>query len=161
MAKSKKSEKKEDILKESFVEKELLNASVVQRELMGTIKMLSEHLDALNKTLILIREHEFIEFHRSRWKIFAHQLFLGILFAIGTVIGLAIFSWTTYTFFKDSEILRSIVDKQLNSRNFNLTEIRTKAVQDANLKTETLSEPKTADPLPSKETTNTGSMPKK
>lgn len=127
----KKHVEKNDILKESFVEKELLNASLVQRELMATIEVLNDNLKALNATLMLIREHEFVELHKSKWRIIAYQIALGILFAIGTVVGLALISWSTYTFFKDNEILRQIVDKQLNSRNFNLSEIRERATKDA------------------------------
>ncbi|MFZ4461905.1 MAG: hypothetical protein ACOYN2_05320 [Patescibacteria group bacterium] len=128
---SKKTADKHEILKETFVEKELLNASLVQRELMATIEVLNENLKALNGTLLLIREHEFVELHKSKWRIIAYQIALGILFAIGTVIGLALISWATYTFFKDNEILRQIVDKQLSNRNFNLTEIRERATKDA------------------------------
>lgn len=124
------SEKKE-ILKESFVDKELLNASLVQRELMGTIEILNENLKALNRTLILIREHEFVEFHKSKWKIFAHQILLGMLFAFGTVFGLIFLSWASYNVFKDSAILRDIVQSQLKMRNFDLTDIKDKAIRDA------------------------------
>ncbi len=54
-----------------------------------------------------------------------------MLFALGTVVGLASISWATYTFFKDNAILRQIVDKQLESRNFNFTEIKNRATKDA------------------------------
>jgi hypothetical protein len=111
---------KEAIIKESFIEKELLNASVVQKELMISIRELNTQLGVLNGTINLIREHEFVELHKSKWRIVIYQLCLGILFAVGTVLGLALISWATYTFFKDNEILRQIVDKQLSTRNFNL-----------------------------------------
>lgn len=122
---------KKNILKNSFVEKELLNASVIQKELMTTIRELNVQIGTLNATLNLIQEHEFVEFHKSKWRIIAYQLALGILFAIGTVMGLVLISWATYTFFKDSEILMQIVEKQLSSRNFNLSEIRERATKDA------------------------------
>ena len=125
------SNQKKKIMKESFVEQELLGASVVQKELMATIRDLNTQLGTLNTTLNLIREHEFVEFHKSKWRIIAYQIALGMLFAIGTVVGLASISWATYTFFKDNEILRQIVDKQLESRNFNFTEIRNRATKDA------------------------------
>ena len=38
----------------------------------------------------------------------------------------------TYTFFKDSEVLRSVVDNQLKMRQFDLKEIKEKAKTDAN-----------------------------
>lgn len=120
-------------MKKSFVEQELLVASVVQRELMATIKELNTQIGILNNTINLVREHEFVELHKSKWRIIAYQIALGILFAIGTVLGLAIFSWATYTFFKDNEILRQIVDKQLSNRNFNLSEIRDRATKDATI----------------------------
>ncbi len=122
---------REKIIKESFIEQELLNASVVQKELMRSLQELNGQMGVLNHTLTLIREHEFVELHKSKWRIITYQILLGILFAIGTVLGLALFSWTTYTFFKDSEILRQIVDKQLDSRNFNINGIREKAIKDA------------------------------
>ncbi len=57
---------KKKIMKESFVEQELLGASIVQKELMTTIKQLNLQLSTLNTTLNLIREHEFVEFHKSK-----------------------------------------------------------------------------------------------
>jgi hypothetical protein len=123
---------KKKILRESFIEKELLNASLVQQELMISIRDLNSQLGILNSTINLIREHEFVELHKSKWRIVIYQLCLGILFAVGTVLGLALISWATYTFFKDNEILRQIVDKQLSTRNFNLGEIKDRAVKDAN-----------------------------
>jgi hypothetical protein len=101
------------------------------KESTKTQKELAKQLTELTKAIKLISEHEFTQIHRSKWSIFLYQLSLGMLFAIGTVIGLATFSWSVYTFFKDSEILRQVVDKQLNSRNFNFSEIREKAVRDA------------------------------
>ena len=125
------SDTKKNVLKESFLEKELLHASVVQRELMGSIHELNTQMSTLNETLNLIRVHAFVDLHKSKWSIVIYQILLGILFAIGTVMGLALISWSTYTFFKDNEILRQIVEKQLSSRNFNFDDIKTRAVRDA------------------------------
>lgn len=125
------SKKKKEVLKESFVEKELLQASLVQRELMGSLDHLNENLQKLDSTLNLIREHEFVEFHKSKWRIFAYQILLGILFAIGTVLGLILLSWLSYNFFKDSQILRDIVESQLKMRKFDLNEIKDKALSNA------------------------------
>lgn len=85
----------------------------------------------LDQTLNLIKEHEFVELHSSKWKIFAYQIGLGILFAFGTVFGLVFLSWMTYTFFKDSEVLRAVVDNQLKMRQFDFKEIKEKAKTDA------------------------------
>ncbi len=122
---------KSTVLKESFLEKELLHASVVQRELMGSIHELNTQMGTLNETLNLIREHAFVDLHKSKWRIVVYQILLGILFAIGTVMGLALISWSTYTFFKDNELLRQIVEKQLSNRNFNFDDIKNRAVRDA------------------------------
>ncbi len=93
-------------VREAFVEKELLQASIVQRELVQELRELGSSLKVLDQTLNLIKEHEFVELHSSKWKIFAYQIGLGVLFAFGTVFGLVFLSWMTYTFFKDSEVLR-------------------------------------------------------
>lgn len=74
-----------------------------------------------------------MEFHSSKWRIFAYQIFLGVLFAFGTVLGLVFLSWTTYTFFKDSAVLRGVVDNQLRMRQFDIKEIREKAKSDFEL----------------------------
>jgi hypothetical protein len=123
---------KTETLKDTFIGKELLQASVVQRELTKGLHDLNANLKTLDSTLNLIREHEFVEFHKSKWKIFAYQILLGILFAIGTVFGLAILSWMTYTFFKDSEILKGVVNNQLKMRQFDFKEIRDRAIEDVN-----------------------------
>ena len=67
--------------RKALVEEELLQASVIQSELIRELKMLGESLQTLDQTLNLIKEHEFVEFHSSKWKIFASQIFLGVLFA--------------------------------------------------------------------------------
>lgn len=114
-------------IRETFVEKELLQASVVQRELVSELRELGESLKTLDATLNLIKEHEFVEIHSNKWKIFAYQIFLGVLFAIGTVLGLVFLSWATYTFFKDSEVLRGVIDNQLRMRQFDLKDLRERA----------------------------------
>lgn len=105
--------------------------SPIERELIREFRDIGSSLKKLDETLNLIREHEFVELHSSKWKIFAYQIFLGILFAIGTVLGLVLLSWMTYTFFKDSTVLRNIVDSQLQMRRFNIDQIKEKAVKDA------------------------------
>ncbi len=67
---------RQKIAKESFIELELLNASVVQRELMRAIRDLNTQMGTLNSTLNLIREHEFVELHNSKWRIIAYQISL-------------------------------------------------------------------------------------
>lgn len=54
-----------------------------------------------------------------------------MLFAFGTVFGLVFLSWMTYTFFKDSEVLRGVVDNQLKMRRLDFNEIKEKARTDA------------------------------
>ena len=102
-----------------------------EKELLTSLEHLNGNIGTLDETLNLIREHEFVEFHKSKWKIFAYQILLGILFAMGTVLGLALLSWMTYTFFKDSAVLRDIVDNQLKMRRFDFNEIKEKALSDA------------------------------
>jgi hypothetical protein len=46
-----------------------------------------------------------------------------MLFAMGTVLGLATISWLTYHYFRDSPILMEIVQKQL-LRNIDLEKIK-------------------------------------
>ena len=104
---------------------------VLEEELLTSLNHLGENIQSLDETLNLIREHEFVEFHKSKWKIFAYQILLGILFAMGTVLGLVLLSWMTYTFFKDSAVLRDTIDNQLKMRQFNIGEIREKAQLDA------------------------------
>ncbi len=137
---------RQNVLRESLVEKELVQASIVQRELVKGLKDLNANLKTLDDTLNLIREHEFVEFHKSKWKIFAYQILLGILFAAGTVLGLALLSWMTYTFFKDSEILKGIVESQLKMRQFDLKEIKEKAIEKVRADTEETSPAETKSP---------------
>lgn len=124
-------ERYEAASRETMVEKELLQASIVQRELVTELRALKESLGVLDQTLNLIKEHEFVELHSSKWKIFAYQIGLGMLFAFGTVFGLVFLSWMTYTFFKDSEVLRGVVDNQLKMRRLDFNEIKEKARTDA------------------------------
>lgn len=62
-----------------------ISADEFHKELVVELKKLGKSLKALDQTLNLIKEHEFVEFHSSKWKIFANQIFLGVLFAFGTV----------------------------------------------------------------------------
>ncbi len=57
----------------------------IQKELTESIHHLNKNLKTLDRTLNLIKEHEFVEFHKSKWKIFAREILLGVLFAVGTV----------------------------------------------------------------------------
>lgn len=61
------------------------SADEFHKELVVELKKLGRSLKTLDQTLNLIKEHEFVEFHSSKWKIFANQIFLGVLFAFGTV----------------------------------------------------------------------------
>ncbi len=47
-----------------------------------------------------------------------------MLFAMGTVLGLALMSWLTYTYFRDSEVIRQIIEDQLRIRNFDFDRLR-------------------------------------
>ncbi len=67
-------ERYESATRETLVEKELLQASIVQRELVKELRALKESLGVLDQTLNLIKEHEFVELHSSKWKIFAYQI---------------------------------------------------------------------------------------
>lgn len=120
---------KSEALRDSFVEKELIQASIIQRELVKGVRELNDNLKTLDSTLNMIREHEFVEIHKSRWKILAYQILWGIMFAVGTVMGFLMLSWMTYTFFKDSEILKTFIDNQLKMRQFDLKGIREKAME--------------------------------
>jgi len=82
----KKSEEKKIVKEVAFVEKELLLNSMTQQELLKTTKDLNTTLKELTKTLKILEKHEYMELHRSKWKLIGYNLFLGVLFAIGTVL---------------------------------------------------------------------------
>lgn len=71
-----------------------------------------------------IAERGIPERRPSRAQAFLHQILLGMLFAMGTVLGLALMSWLTYTYFRDSEVIRQIIEDQLRIRNFDFDRLR-------------------------------------
>lgn len=116
-----------NIVKEvSFVEKELLLNSLTQQELLKTTKDLNKTIKDLTKTLKLLEKHEYLNIHKSKWKIIGYNLSLGMLFAIGTVLGFLFLSWLTFNFFKDSAILNQFIQNQLKMRQLDIGDIRAK-----------------------------------
>ena len=116
-----------NIVKEvSFVEKELLLNSLTQQELLKTTTDLNRTIQELTKTLKLLEEHEYLTLHKNKWKLIGYNIFLGMLFAIGTVFGLVLLSWLTLHFFRDSAMLTQIVQNQLKVRQFDIGEMREK-----------------------------------
>lgn len=112
-----------NIVKEvSFVEKELLLNSLTQQELLKTTKDLNKTIKELTKTLKILEGHEYLTLHKNKWKLIAYNIFLGMLFAIGTVFGFLLLSWLTFNFFKDSAILNQFIQNQLKMRQFNIGE---------------------------------------
>lgn len=123
----KKNTEQNTIKEVSFVEKELLLNSLTQRELLSTTKDLNKTIKELTETLHLIEKHEYLSLHKSTWKLIAYNIMLGMLFAIGTVLGFLVLSWLTFNFFKDSIILNQFVQNQLKSRQFDIGIIKEKA----------------------------------
>ena len=119
--------KKQEIVYSAIVEKELLHNWLVQREQLKTLKELNSTVKELTFVLKEFETHQFLEIHKSKWKILLYNLSLWILFAIWTVLWFMILSWTTYHFFKDSEALKNLVDSQLKIRQFDVEEIKDKA----------------------------------
>lgn len=123
-----KKTKEKNIIKEvSFVEKELLLNSLTQKELLKTTIDLNKTIKELTKTLKVLEKHEYLTLHKNKWKLIGYNIFLGMLFAIGTVFGLVLLSWLTFNFFKDSAILTQIVRDQLKIRQFDIGGMREKA----------------------------------
>lgn len=114
----------------SFVEKELLLNSMTQKELLKTTVDLNKTIKELTKTLKVLEKHEYLTLHKNKWKLIGYNIFLGMLFAIGTVFGLVLLSWLTFNFFKDSAILTQIVQNQLKVRQFDLGGMREKVKND-------------------------------
>lgn len=117
---------KKKIIETSFVEKELLNNSLVQKEQLKTLKELNTTIQDLTNILKDFENHQFLEIHRSKRKIALYNLSLWMLFAIWTVLGLLILSWSTYHFFKDSSEIKGFIDSQLKIRQFNIQDIKEK-----------------------------------
>jgi hypothetical protein len=77
----------EKIVKEvSFVEKELLLNSMTQKQLLKTTIDLNRTIKELTKTLKILEKHEYLTLHKNKWKLIGYNIFLGMLFAIGTVL---------------------------------------------------------------------------
>ena len=120
-----------NIIKEvSFVEKELLLNSLTQQELLKTTRDLNGTIKELTNTLKNLERHEYLTLHKNKWKLIAYNIFLGMLFAIGTVCGFLFLSWLTFNFFKDSTILNQFVQNQLKMRQFDIGDIKEKIKND-------------------------------
>lgn len=79
--------KEKKIVKEiSFVQKELLLNSLTQRQLLSTTQELNKTIKELTTTLMLLEQHEYLTLHKNKWKLIGYNVFLGMLFAIGTVL---------------------------------------------------------------------------
>lgn len=74
-----------------------------------------------------LREHELMKQGRSRTRAFLYNVMLGMGFAVGTVLGLVLLSWLTLHYFQDSAILRDVIRRQLEIRNFDLDRLREEA----------------------------------
>lgn len=121
---NKKRFEKKEIIYSAIVEKELLHNWLVQREQLKTLKELNSTIKELTDIIKEFETHQFLEIHRSKWKIMLYNLSLWILFAIWTVLWLLLLSWFTYHFVKDSTTLKNVVDDQLKIRQFNINEIK-------------------------------------
>ncbi|MCK9272014.1 hypothetical protein M0P65_00520 [Candidatus Gracilibacteria bacterium] len=107
-------------------EKANINNQDLQKKLLKTLENLNKNIEENNKTLKNIEKHEFLNIHRSKLKMALYNVSMGILFAIGTVLGLFLISWFTYHFLKDSETIKGIVDNQLKIRQFSIQDIKEK-----------------------------------
>ena len=55
------------------------------------------------------------------WRRLLGQVLTGMAFALGTALGLALLSWLTFNYFKNSEVLSKIVAHELEMRNLNIS----------------------------------------
>ncbi|EKE29850.1 MAG: hypothetical protein ACD_2C00088G0015 [uncultured bacterium (gcode 4)] len=117
---------KQEIIYSAIVEKELLHNWLVQREQLKTLKELNDTMKDMTIVLKQFENHQFLEIHKSKWKMVLYNLSLWMLFAIGTVLWLMMLSWSTYHFFKDSPALKSAVENQLKLRQFDIQNIKDK-----------------------------------
>lgn len=85
-AQEKKTTEKNMVKEVAFVGKELLLNSMTQQELLKTTKDLNKTIKDLTKTLKVLEKHEYLNIHKSKWKLIGYNLSLGMLFAIGTVL---------------------------------------------------------------------------
>ena len=122
--------KKNEIIYSAIVEKELLHNWLVQREQLKTLKELNTTMKELTGVLKDFEQHQFLEIHRSKWKLALYNISLWILFAIWTVLGLLLLSWFTYHFLKDSQAIKNVVDSQLKLRQFNIDDIKDKVKEE-------------------------------
>lgn len=123
---------KQEIVYNAIVEKELLHNGLVQREMLKTLKDLNETMKDSTIVLKNLEKHQFLQLHRSTFKIIIYNLAQWMLFAIWTVLWLLFLSWLTYNFLKDSGAIQNIVEKQLNIRQFNVTDIKEKIKEELN-----------------------------
>lgn len=100
------------------------------KELTETTKELNKTLKELTKILKVLEKHEYLELHRSKWKLIGHNILLGMLFAVGTVVWLVLLSWFTFNFLKDSSILNQIVQNQLKIRQIDVGTLQEKVIND-------------------------------
>jgi len=103
-----------------------ISSDEIQKKLLKTLENLNKNIEENNKTLKNIEKHEFLNIHRSKWKMALYNISMWILFAVGTVLWLFLISWFTYHFIKDSETLKWIVDSQLKIRQFSIQDIKEK-----------------------------------
>jgi len=115
--------KKREVTEVTMVEKELLLNSMTQQELLKTTKELNKTIKELTKTIQIVENSEYFAIHKNKWRIAIYNVTLGILFAFGTVFGLVLLSWLTFNFFKDSVILKQIVENQLRIRQIDMSQI--------------------------------------
>jgi heme/copper-type cytochrome/quinol oxidase subunit 2 len=62
--------------------------------------------------------------HKRKWKVVLYNIAMWMLFAIGTVLGLFLLSWSTFHFFKDSTTLKNIIENQLKLRNIDIWQMK-------------------------------------
>lgn len=74
--KSQKQFNKQEIIYSAIVEKELLHNGLVQREQLKTLRELNETMKTLTVILQDFERHEFLEIHKSKWKIILYNISL-------------------------------------------------------------------------------------
>lgn len=117
---------KKEIIENTVAEKWRLHNNLIEKEHYKILIELEKTIKDLTWVLKEFRDHQFLEIHRSKWKIVLYNLSLWILFAIWTVFWLLLISWFTYHFLKDSEAIKQVVDNQLKIRQFDIQNIKEK-----------------------------------